>query len=194
MDAGRGEQSLLSAALAGDGRAFSALVRPHLPVLYRIAARACGDSALAEDAVQETLTLAFRRLGRYRPEASFRGFLAAIAAKRARTLLRGERRRRMREEASSVSAALADPEQHALAGDTERLLRDALRQMPNRRRTAALLRLDAGLDYDEIADAMGSRPDAVRALVHLALVDLRAALDLEARLDLGAWVGLQENT
>ncbi|MFT7625003.1 MAG: RNA polymerase sigma factor (sigma-70 family), partial [Myxococcota bacterium] len=130
----------------------------------------------------------------YRPEASFRGFLAAIAAKRARTLLRGERRRRMREEASSVSAALADPEQHALAGDTERLLRDALRQMPNRRRTAALLRLDAGLDYDEIADAMGSRPGAVRALVHLALVDLRAALDLEARLDLGAWVGLQENT
>src|SRR5882724_12955182 len=92
-DNGRGlsiEHELLRRALAGDGRAFRSLVEPHLAMLYRIAARACGDRALSEDAVQETLTLAFTRLHQYRPGTSLKAFLAAIAARRARTLLRGE--------------------------------------------------------------------------------------------------------
>jgi len=55
---------LVSAALDGDGQAFSALVSPHLPALYRVAARACGHATLAEDAVQESLTVAFQTLRR----------------------------------------------------------------------------------------------------------------------------------
>ncbi len=90
---------LLEAALHGDGDAFSRLVRPHLSLLYGIAHRACGDSALAEDAVQETLVLAYRRLGRLREPSALRPFLAGIVSRRARTLLRGARRRVAREEA-----------------------------------------------------------------------------------------------
>ena len=77
------ERKLVEAAKKGDGKAFAALVRPHLPVLYRLAARACGDASLAEDAVQEALDLAYQRLDRYEPGTSMRAFLASMAVRRA---------------------------------------------------------------------------------------------------------------
>ena len=58
------ELELVARALSGDGRAFSDLVAPHLPLLYRLAERVSGDRALAEDAVQETLARAFAALHR----------------------------------------------------------------------------------------------------------------------------------
>src|SRR5947209_3254295 len=84
------EHELVRRALAGDGRAFQSLVEPHLAMLSRIATRACGDRALSEDAVQEALTIAFTRLAQYQPGTSLKAFLASIAVKRARTLLRSE--------------------------------------------------------------------------------------------------------
>lgn len=171
-----GERARLKAALSGDGTAFAALVRPHLAVLYRIAARACGHPTLAEDAVQETLDLAYRGLARYRPGTSLRAFLCTICVQRAHTLLRGERRRRQREERSASPAASPTPEEYATAEQTRALIRRVLESMPDKRRTAALLRLDGGLEYAEIAAAMGSTRSAAKALVHLATADLRTAI------------------
>ncbi len=170
------ERERVLAALRGDGAAFAALVRPHLAALYRIAGRACSNANLAEDAVQETLDIAFRSLGRYQPGTSLRAFLSAIAVRRAHTLLRAERRRRQREYAGPRPVAEATPEEHLNAMETRELLREVLAQMSERRRTAALLRLDGGLGYIEIAEAMNSTPNAAKALVHLASTDLRRAL------------------
>ena len=131
---------------------------------------------MAEDAVQEALALAYRQLGRYRPGTSLGAFLTAIAVKRAHTLLRGERRRRGREEATEPPADQATPIQALEAARTGRLIRDALGRMPKKRRTAALLRLDGGLSNTEIAQAMTVKPEAARALVSLALRELRQML------------------
>ena len=48
--------------------------------------------------------------------------------------------------------------------------------MPKKRRMAAILRLDAGMDYAEIASALGTSLGSTRVLVHLALKDLKHAL------------------
>src|SRR5690606_10939287 len=127
------------------------LVEPHLAMLHRIAQRPSGDRSLAEDAVQETLTLAYQRLDRYRHEVPFRAFLAGIAAKMAHTLMRGERRRKGRELATEAPAAMADPEAALRGAHAASRVREALGAMPDKRREAALLRLDAGLSYREIA-------------------------------------------
>jgi len=171
------EHELVSRALDGDGRAFASLVEPHLGVLYRIAYRACGDKALAEDAVQEALTLAYRKLGRYQPGTSLRAFLATIAARQAQTLLRGERRRRVREDASAEPEHLPGPADIVSAERLASRVREALAAMPKKRREVALLRLDGNMSYAEIAQAVGTTEGSARVLVHLALKELRDKLN-----------------
>lgn len=170
------EHELIARALDGDGRAFASLVEPHLPVVYRIAARACGDRALAEDAVQDALTLAFERLSTYQPGTSFRAFLAAFAVRRAQTLLRGERRRHAREEGSEAPQGVPGPAELVRASQAALRVREALAKLPEKRRAVAMLRLDAELSYKEIAEAVGTTEGSARVLVHMALKELREQL------------------
>jgi RNA polymerase sigma-70 factor, ECF subfamily len=170
------EHALVTRALEGDGRAFASLVEPHLPMLYRIAARACGNRALAEDAVQEALTLAYQRLDRYTPDTSLKAFLAAIAVRRAQTLLRTERRRRVREDIADAPERIAGPAEMVSAERTAERVRQALARLPKKRREVALLRLDAGMSYGEIAEALGTSEGSARVLVHLALKEIKDEL------------------
>ena len=171
------EHELIARSLDGDGRAFSNLVSPHLPMLYRIAARTCGNRVLAEDAVQEALTIAYTSLGRYQPGSSLKAFLAAIAVQRAQTLLRSERRRKKTED--RVDDTRREPEPAELV-ETERLarrLREALSALPPKRQRVVMLRLDAGLSYAEIASALSTSESSARVLVHLALKELKQLID-----------------
>ena len=170
------EQSLIAAVRSGDGRAFAALVRPHLAMLYGLAARVSHDSALAEDSVQEALLLAYERIEHYRPGTSLRAYLAAITVKKAQTAMRSEFRRRQRQEKSVVPRPSETGEELLDVAQQRHLVGEALRQMPDKRRMAALLRLEAGLSYREIADALGSTEGSTRVLVHQALKELRGTL------------------
>jgi RNA polymerase sigma-70 factor (ECF subfamily) len=170
------EQERLSRALDGDGRAFAELVEPHLPLMFRVAARLCQSPALAEDAVQDALTAAYRRLGAYRAGTSLRAFLVAIAAGQAETLLRSERRRKRREEHTALLDREPTPADELEAKDLANRLHGALLALPEKRRAVALLRLDAGLSYGEIAQALSTTEASARSLTHLAITALRAAL------------------
>ena len=168
---------LLEAALHGDGDAFSRLVKPHLSLLYGIAHRACGDRALAEDAVQETLVLAYRRLGRLRDPSALRPFLAGIASRRARTLLRGARRRTAREEVSQTPERPARADEALEAARLAGQIRLALAELPAKRQQVVLLKLEGRLTYEEIAAALGTSEGSARVLAHLGMKQLRAALE-----------------
>lgn len=173
------EHELVSRALEGDGRAFQSLVEPHLGMLYRIASRACGDRALSEDAVQEALTIAFTRLRSYEAGTSLKAFLASIAVKRARTLLRSERRRRGYEEKGQPGERVPEPSELLETEQSARAIRAALEGMPDKRREVALLRLDANLSYAEIAAALNTSEGSARVLAHLALTELKSRLAAE---------------
>ncbi|HEX3596565.1 MAG TPA: sigma-70 family RNA polymerase sigma factor [Polyangiaceae bacterium] len=170
------EVRLLQKALAGDGAAFATLVEPHLDLLYRIAGRAAGSAALAEDAVQEALEIVHKRLGRYEAGTSFKAFIASIAVRRARTLLRAELRRSRRESATPDAAHPATPAELFVAEETAGRIRAALAALPEKRQRVVLLRLDAGLGYAEIAAAVGTTEGSARVLVHHALRDLHETL------------------
>ena len=170
------EGRLVRRALDGDGRAFATLIEPHLDLLHRVAARAAGSAALAEDAVQEALEIVHRQLSRYVPGTSFKAFVASIAVRRARTLLRAERRRWRRESATPDGPRPATPAELLAAEETARRIRTALAALPEKRQRVALLRLDAGLGYAEIASAVGTTEGSARVLVHHALRDLSEAL------------------
>lgn len=171
------DYSLLKQAQAGCGSAFRQLVEPHLEMLHRIAYRACGQTELAEDAVQETLTLAYERLGDYRPEAPFKSFLAAVALRRAKTLLRSESRRRVREAKSRPASNLSGPEDVMTGDQTAGMIRTALRKMPRKRRDVVMLRLDAGLSYREISEVKDMSEGSARVLVHMGIKQIKDAME-----------------
>lgn len=176
QEAADAESVLVRAALAGDGRAFANLVRPHLAMLFRVSHRVSRNRATAEDAVQETLLAGFRALADYRPGTSLRAFLAAIAVKKAYTLLRSEIRRRVREENSAGPAPAPSGEKLMDDAQAAARIHAALLRMPEKRSRAALLRLEAGLSYAEIAQATGSTEGSARVLVHQAVRELREKL------------------
>jgi len=132
---------------------------------------------MAEDAVQETLQLAYERLGRLHEGTSLKSFLAGIASKRARSLLRSERRRLARETHAQEPEKVASGEAVLTAARLAERIRSALRRLPEKRQAAVLLRLEGRLDDQEIAQALESTPGSIRVLVHQGLKELKAALD-----------------
>lgn len=170
------EAALVKRALNGDGRAFADLVSPHLDRCFRLAMRTVGDRSVAEEAVQEALTLAHRDLARYQVGTSLRGWLCALSMRCAATLGRSERRRNVRELGSSQPDSPAGPEAALHARDLAHRLDLALAGLTEKRREAALLRYDGGLQHSEIAALMGISDAAVRQLVSEATKVLRVAL------------------
>lgn len=170
------EAALIAKALRGDGRAFGQLVAPHLDRCFRLAMRTAGDRALAEEAVQEALTIAHRDLARYQAGSSLRGWLCALAMRCAATLARSERRRSVREGGSAEPATPAGPEAALQARDLGDRLTQALASLSEKRREAALLRFDGGLQHREIGTAMGISDAAARQLVCEATKALKLAL------------------
>jgi len=77
------EAALLALAATGDSAAFGALVRQHQSRLRGFLRRlARGNHALADDLAQETFLEAWRKIGQFRADGTFSGWLARIAYRR----------------------------------------------------------------------------------------------------------------
>ncbi|NUN15739.1 MAG: sigma-70 family RNA polymerase sigma factor [Myxococcales bacterium] len=167
----------ITLAINGDGEAFARLVSPHLPTVYRIARRSCGQNVLAEDVVQETLTLVYSKLNRYQVGTHFRGFLLTFAAKTAYTMLRSEKRRGGYEDRAPQWEDHSNPEQHADVRELEAELRKKLASMSEKRQAVVFLRWDGGLSYGEIASALGISEGAARVHVCEAAQEIKSWLE-----------------
>lgn len=167
------ESELVTRALAGDGRAFRALVQPHLSMLYRVAYRYTYNKQLAEDAVQEALLALYRALGRYQPGTNLPAYMVAIAVPKARTLARSERRVKAREEAVASGGPTPGAAQEAEARALAARIASALDRMPAKRQQAVVMRLDAGLSHAQIASALHSTEGSVRVMVHQGMKELK---------------------
>ena len=171
------DAELVARAQTGDHAAFGDLVDRYRTAVYRAALTALRSHAEAEDAAQDAFVLAWRRLGSFREEASFKTWLLAIAWHQAINRRRGlmGRWRRMiafedarvlpdttYPEAVGVAGALdagaglsriagATPEQlladHELKRDIER----GIRALSPKLRDTLLLAQSGEYSYEEIA-------------------------------------------
>src|ERR1700731_4140018 len=85
--------ALLAQAVAGDDAAFAALVEPYQRPVFRHCYRMLGSGADAEDATQDTLERAWRKLVSYDGSGPFGAWLQRIATN---VCLDGLRARRIR--------------------------------------------------------------------------------------------------
>jgi len=82
------DNSLVEAALSGDGEAFTALVLRHYDRIYRLAWRVLGSVADAEDVAQDICAALPGKLVSFRREARFTTWLHRIVLNAARDRMR----------------------------------------------------------------------------------------------------------
>jgi RNA polymerase sigma-70 factor (ECF subfamily) len=155
---------------------FEMLVEQHGAEIFAYLWRMVGDSADAEDCLQETFLRAFRAYPHLDTRGEHRAWLYKIATNVARTHLR--RRKRMAKQMVDL-----DPE-HLQGGlspgeevdHRQRLaaVAAAVVDLPYKQRAALILRKYQGLSYHAIATTLGGTEDAARANVYQALKKLRA--------------------
>lgn len=129
-----------------------------------------GDRAVAEELAQETLIRACQHWERVSQMASPRAWLHRVARNLARSWWRrrgAERRARARHDARPVD------QRDSTDGSDRLAMRAAVRALPDRQRTALVLRYYADLPGAEVADLMGCAEATVRALTYQAIAHLR---------------------
>lgn len=154
--------------------------------VWRLAQQLCRHREDAEDVTQNALLKAAQQVDAFRWEASLRTWLHQIATNECRML----RRRRaalsldqLLEDAATApvhpaetAAPGPDPEEAALEAETRRCVIVALAELPDRYRTALLLKDGLGLPANEVAAAMNTTVPAVRSVLHRARIALRQQL------------------
>ena len=184
------DHALVEAAAAGDAAAAEALVRRYQVRMFNFARAMTANDADAEDVAQETFFRAFRALGRFRGESSFKNWLYRIATNVARTHV-GKRSRQgpvwdRRVEADDVvDHALIDERETAEDSVIRRdLLERSLSTLSDDLRTALVLHDVEGLEYREIARVLKVPIGTVMSRIFRARQRLRPLLtDLLARAD-----------
>jgi RNA polymerase sigma-70 factor (ECF subfamily) len=165
------EQTLVVRAQEGDVRSFEVLARRHQAALYRLAVRVMGDAGEAEDALQEALLDAWRRIGRFRGDSAFSTWMYRVVTNRCMGMLR--RRRPVPVDRLDDTAAASDsPERAAEVDAGMAALGQALQGLRDELRVCWVLRELEGLGYTDIAQITGASEDAVRGRIHRARVQL----------------------
>jgi RNA polymerase sigma-70 factor, ECF subfamily len=93
------------------GQAFGHLLSSGLPALYRGAYRLLGNTADAEDAVQDALLAAYTHLDQFRGQSKMSTWLGAIVHNSARMQLR----RRLRHVYVALDERIGENEEHSLS-------------------------------------------------------------------------------
>jgi len=136
---------------------------------------------MAEDLCQETFYKAYRSLHSFREiEASFSTWLYTIARNTVLSELRKNRNGNVYLEDSGfepVVAAEATPEQSVLRTEKVTMVREAINNLPEKQRSALILREYDGLDYQEIANILGQTVSSVKSLLFRARASVKSQLE-----------------
>jgi RNA polymerase sigma factor (sigma-70 family) len=164
--------------------AFAELVKRHVNLIYSAALRQVnGDEHLAKDVAQTVFTDLARKASSLSRRESLTGWLYTSAHFAAAKIVRGENRRRDREEKfmreSENSGMGVPPVQSANEMEWEKIrpaLDDAMHELKETDREAVLLRYFENRQFAEVGAKLGLNENAARMRVERALEKLRAIL------------------
>jgi RNA polymerase sigma-70 factor (ECF subfamily) len=179
------ERGLVKAAAEGSREAFDTLVvRYQGQVLNLVRAMTAADDE-AEDLAQETFVRAWRSIGSFRSDSTFRTWIFGIAINVVRThRVRRGRLSRIFQPAPHPGTIDADPLERASMDDgieqplaMREVIDRALATLPGDMRAAVVLRDVQGLEYREIAEALGLPIGTVESRIFRARQRLRLMLE-----------------
>ncbi len=167
----RSDEALRQAA-RGDVGAFTVVYERHHLELYRYCRSILRHDEDAHDALHNTMTKAWEALQRGDREVALRPWLFRIAHNEAVSMLRS---RRSHAELGEADAVASSAEEDVELRQRLRRLRADLAVLPERQRSALVLRELCGLSHDEIAAVLVVSTATARQTIYEARVALHEA-------------------
>jgi RNA polymerase sigma-70 factor (ECF subfamily) len=165
------------------------LFHDYAPRVYNLARRMLGNDADAEDVTQDVLLRVLTKLDTFRGESAFPTWLhritvnAALAHRRKRSLREDHREHdpldRFQENGHithPVRPWSVEPEQVAMNHETQQLIENAIRGLPEMYRDVYVLADVEGLANADVAEMLGLSVSAVKSRLHRARLMMRDAL------------------
>ena len=178
---------LVAAAKDGDQQAYTELCRRHSQVIFQRVLRITGNTADAEDALQEALLKAYIHIGGFEGRSAFSSWLTRIAINSALMLLR---KKRSQPVCSFESGPDADdfklpepmetshnPEESCIQNALEDELTQAIRSLSPGLRVVIQIRHREEAPLAQIAKTLGISESAVKSRLLRARSQIRMRLD-----------------
>jgi RNA polymerase sigma-70 factor (ECF subfamily) len=152
---------------------FAELYKEHSRAIFYLALRMLGDHEKAEDATHDVFLKAYRKMGQFRGESSWRTWLYRITINHCRNLQQSWHDRHMFSNADEavMANAPAKTDSPLRVLETKELgqrIQQALDGLPAEYRLLLLLVADEQLSYEQIGVLTNQSPDAVRGKLHRA--------------------------
>ena len=173
----------------GDESSLEILLNKHRKRLIHWLHRMVQDRAVAEELAQEVFLRVYLSREKYEPTAKFTTWLYRIANNRALNWIRDHSAENNKESLDAVPlrgvrrqlpSLDATPDEVLLEGeyesDFQRQVRMAIQSLPERQRAAVLMHKYSGLEYTEIAGALGCSVTTVKSVLWRAYTTLRSRL------------------
>jgi RNA polymerase sigma-70 factor (ECF subfamily) len=184
------DADLVEALRRQDADAAEHLVERFGDRVYRLAMRITGQAEDAEEAAQDALWTAARKIGTFKGESAFGSWLYRIAANAAYQKLRSRRAKSREIALDDVLPVLDEDGRHfepmadwservderALTGELREALERAIDSLPSDYRTALVMHDVEGLSNPDIAATLDISLPAVKSRVHRARLWVRKQL------------------
>ena len=162
------DRDVVARVQGGDREAFGILVTRYQKMVFALAQRMTGSPEAAQDVVQVSFLNAFRQIGNFRGEASFKTWVYGIALNECRMLHRKSGR-------TVAMDAVAEPIAPKTGGHPlDRLvLGKMVGRLPEKQKAALLLRVCEDLAFREIGEALGTSEASAKVNYFHAVKKLR---------------------
>jgi len=182
------DEALVLKSQRGDRQAFEELVRRTARLVFSRLYLETGDLHRAEDLVQETFLVAWRKVRQVTDPTGFRPWLFSISHSAVVDSLRREARKKRSgsRQDNGVLLQLADlgeaPDAPAQREETRQQVLSLLRSLPEEYRLPLTLRYIGGADYETIGRQLGLTNGALRGLLNRGMARLRAMMKTQVEL------------
>jgi RNA polymerase sigma-70 factor (ECF subfamily) len=171
--------ALIGRARQGEAAAFEQLYRWFERPVFTLAFRLTGQREEAQDILQDTMLKLFDKLGEFRGDAPFWGWLRQIAVNEALMRLRKRGRLTVESDATDIEFEAHDTLLPPQAADAA-VLGKALAALPEATRSVLWLYHAEGYTHEEIANLMGRTISFSKSQLARGTKKLRAMLDVDS--------------
>lgn len=182
------DEELVQLCLQGDRAAFAEIVNRYQKQIYSLAYRLTNNAEDAQDLTQEVFIKLYQVLDKFDGKRNFFSWMYKVATNVCYTALRRKPQQsvpleKVIEFAPIIPQSDSQPEDYTERKEIQRLIQEAVAQLPENYRVPIVLRYVEEMSYQQIAEAMGLPLTTIETRLYRgkSLLQRRLSLLLEGR-------------